>query len=121
MLDEKQILSLLLPEEIIEWFEITNIDEYQKKLCIHLEEKNLAPQGNLESKGFYPEKEIQDFPLRKRMVYLIVKVRRWRDKDTKQEIKRDFVLTAKNSKYTKEFADFLKRIGLKRNPLELAK
>ena len=53
-------------------------------------------------------KLIQDFPLRGRAVYLRIKRRRWRQKETGAVIKRDFSFMADGSKFTQELSDFLK-------------
>ena len=48
---------------------------------IYLQEQNIAPDGyqqqDLESKGFFPEVSIQDFPIRGQKVALCIKRRRW--------------------------------------------
>jgi len=54
---------------------------------------------------------IQDFPLRGRAVYLRIRKRRWRHKDTGEIIKRDFSFMADGSKFTQELSDFLKEAG----------
>ena len=64
-----------------------------------------------ESKGFMESKQIQDFPLRGRAVYLRIKKRRWRHKVTGEIIKRDFSFVADGSKFTQELSDFLKDAG----------
>lgn len=56
-------------------------------------------------------KLIQDFPLRGRAVYLRIKKRRWRHKQTGQIIKRNFSFMADGSKFTQELSDFLKDTG----------
>jgi hypothetical protein len=61
-----------------------------------------------ESKGFASSALIQDFPLRGKAVYLRIKKRRWRHKETGAIIKRDFTFIADGSKFTKELSDFLK-------------
>ncbi|TCC81474.1 ISAon1 family transposase N-terminal region protein, partial [Pedobacter hiemivivus] len=65
---EQTLISLLLPEGILDYFELTQVDKAEKMLNIYLEEKNIAPEGydkkDLESKGFFPEVGIQDFPIR---------------------------------------------------------
>lgn len=81
-----------------------------------LEEKNTLPSmydnGSYESKGFYNEKLIQDFPIRGKALFLRIKRRRWRLKaDKKQEIKSDYTFIAEGSKLTKELSDFLKGTG----------
>jgi len=56
-------------------------------------------------------KQIQDFPLRGRPVFLRIKIRRWQHKKTRKIIKRDFSFIADGSKFTKELSDFLKDTG----------
>ncbi|MBB2150342.1 ISAon1 family transposase N-terminal region protein, partial [Pedobacter gandavensis] len=62
------LISLLLPEGILDYFELTKVEKEAKILNFYLEEKNIAPEGydkkDLESKGFFPEVGIQDFPIR---------------------------------------------------------
>lgn len=114
--------DLFLPKDLLLHFTITDI----QSLCevklkreifhIYLDEKNELPKGytreSYESKGFYKEKTIQDFPIRGKAVYLVIKRRRWRKKDTKQEIKSDYSFIAVGSKLTEELADFLKGTGI---------
>jgi hypothetical protein len=83
---------------------------------ISLEENNVIPRhyaaGNYESKGFYTEVTIQDFPIRGKAVYLLIKRRRWRHKSNPKDIIRnDYSFIAEGSKLTKELADFLKETG----------
>lgn len=82
---------------------------------IYLTEKNELPSGypksDFESKGFYCSKTIQDFPIRGKAVYLIIKRRRWRHKLSKQELKSDYSFIAEGSKLTQELSDFLKGTG----------
>ncbi len=58
-----------------------------------LEEKPSIPQEHshlhLHSKGFFPEIEVQDFPVRGKAVYLRIKRRRWEDPETGQTYSRD--------------------------------
>jgi hypothetical protein len=79
---------------------------------IEFEEKNEIPDGypsgKYESKGFVQSNLIQDFPLRGKGVFLRIKKRRWRHKETKKIIKRDFSFMADGSKFTQELSDFLK-------------
>jgi transposase len=84
---------------------------------IELEEKNELPVGykneEYESKGSYNSKEIQDFPLCGKAVYLVIKRRRWRLKsDKKVEIKSDYSFISEGSKLTVELSDFLKDTGI---------
>ncbi len=119
---DKPILEHFLPEGLLEYFKITNIEKRLDKtgsdmdIYISLEEFNNLPKGyvmnHYESKGFYPEKTVQDFPLRGKAVYLQIKRRRWRNKVNKNEvIHNDYSLFAEGSKLTQELSDFLKGTG----------
>ena len=116
------LLSYVLPEGLLEHFEITKIIELgsiqTRKDCfyIYLDEKNELPSGfdssEYESKGFYERTYIQDFPLRGKAVYLAIRRRRWRNKPDKSIIvKSDYSFIAEGSKLTVELSDFLKGTG----------
>lgn len=111
---EQTLISALLPEGILNYFELTKVDKEAKLLKIHLVEKNLAPTGynddDLESKGLLPEVSIQDFPIRGLKVALCIKRRRWTVKDTGDIISRDWDLVRKGTRMTTEFGLFLKGI-----------
>ena len=108
------LISLLLPEGILDYFELTKVDKDAKGLNIYLEEKNIAPDGyqkqELESKGFFPEVSIQDFPIRGQKVALCVKRRRWTVLASGTIISRDWDLVIKGTRMTTEFGLFLKGI-----------
>ena len=111
----------VLPPTFLEYFQITEVlelgDLSQKKdfIEVHLEEKNHLPEGystiDYESKGFLSTKRVQDFPLRGKAIYLVIKRRRWRHKLTKKEIRSDYSFIAEGSKITQELSDFLKGTG----------
>ena len=114
--------SLLLPSDLLDHFTVLEVLELgdcsTKKIIyqIHLEEKNLLPkaykQDDYESKGFYSEKTIQDFPVRGKAMYLCIKRRRWRLKQDKSiTIKSDYSFISEGSKLTSELSDFLKGTG----------
>ena len=107
--------ELLLPEGVLDYFEITNVEQTKGDTSIYLQEKNIIPEEytdrRLESKGFYEDSKVQDFPLRGRVVYLIVRHRRWLDKDTGDIVIRHWELVAKGTRMTQEFATFLKGIS----------
>ena len=108
------LVSFLLPEGILEYFELSKIVEGLTGLNIYLEEKNVPPaeykDQKLESKGFLPEIYIQDFPIRNQHVTLCIKRRRWEVKATGEIISRDWNVVQQGTRMTKEFADFLKGI-----------
>lgn len=108
------LISLLLPEGILDYFELTHVSKDAAGVNIFLEEKNIAPAGyqkhELESKGFLPEVRIQDFPIRGQKVALCVKRRRWKVLSTNTTITRDWDLVIKGTRMTTEFGLFLKGI-----------
>lgn len=107
--------ELLLPSGVLDYFEVTTINHSAESIDIYLKEKNIKPEEHqhkqLESKGFYEESKIQDFPLRGKPVYLIVKRRRWIDKNSGDIVIRDWDLVAKGTRMTQEFASFLKELS----------
>ena len=117
---DSSLISHVLPSDLLAHFKITQVEE----LCdiktktvfisVELEEENILPKGyersKYESKGFLSSKRVQDFPLRGKAVYLTIKRRRWRDKETKKEIRSDYSFIAEGSKLTQELSDFLKDI-----------
>jgi len=108
----KSLVRILLPEGILEYFELIKVVEAIPGLNIYLEEKNITPveykDGKLESKGFLPEIYIQDFPIRNQKVMLCIKRRRWEVKDSGEIVSRDWKVVQQGTRMTKEFADFLK-------------
>ena len=119
---KKELIGYFLPEGLLEYFTILSVDELgeistkRMVLQIELEEINTLPTGYdpglYESKGFFPIKVIQDFPIRGKAVYLAIKRRRWRHKERKNEvIHNDYSIVADGSKLTQELSDFLKGTG----------
>jgi hypothetical protein len=108
------LVRLLLPQGILDFFELTNVTQTDIGLQLYLEEKNIVPleyqDQKLESKGFLPEIMVQDFPIRGQKVNLHIKRRRWEIKDTGETITRDWKLVSKGARITTEFGNFLKGI-----------
>jgi len=103
---------------LVEYYEITG---YQELCSVHdkleyivvdFTERNELPNGysfdEYETKDFMSSKLIQDFPIRGKSVYLRIRKRRWRHKETGTIIKRDYSFIAEGSKFTSELSDFLK-------------
>lgn len=112
-MENELLLRHILPKEIFEYFELVSIDETSSdELNLHFDEKKVAPpeyHGKaLVSYGFDEAKKIQDFPLRRKSVYLIVRRRKWKDKATGKIYSRTWDLTANGTSYSNEFAAFLK-------------
>jgi len=104
----------LLPEGILEYFEISGHRLVKDKIHFYLEEKNLSPKDYADelthSKGFSPEITIEDFSLRGKSVLLHIKSRCWFFIDKGKVVKRDWDLITKGTRITSEFADFEKGI-----------
>ena len=111
---EINAFKLILPEELFEYFDIVDLKEDNGQIDISLDEKDVVPTGyqreELASKGFHSSIEIQDFPLRRRKVFLHVRRRKWQIKTTGKIISRDWDLVAKGTHLTQDFAIFLKGI-----------
>ena len=108
------LVSLLLPEGTLEYFDLMNVEKDSSGLKIYLEEKNIAPSEYkdqpLESKGFFPETRIQDFPIRGQKVALCIKRRRWKVLSNGETVTRDWDLVHKGARMTTEFGLFLKGV-----------
>jgi hypothetical protein len=109
------IIQFLLPEFILENFELTSIDRPQGVFHVHIEEKKADEQDperkNLLSKGFFPTITVQDFPIRGHQVFLHIKRRRWLNTKTGKVVYRDWTQVADGTRMTSEFAAFLKDIS----------
>lgn len=106
------ILRLVLPEELFEYFEIESLREESKEVHVCMVEIDVKPlcgdTVKLISKGFYDSVTIQDFPLRRKALYLHIKRRKWVNQDTGAVVSREWKLVAQGTRYTQSFADFLK-------------
>ena len=87
------LAKYILPSEIFAYFDIVHIQESDNVLHIYLDEQPDIPQEykplSLESKGFYPEAQICDFPLRDKKVILHVRRRRWLNTSTGESVSRE--------------------------------
>ena len=116
---EKELLEYILPERILNYFQLTKVEEVDdkhtltgKSLHIYLEEKNELrgyPASEYECKDFCEAKMIADFPIRGKSVYLLITRRRWRHKENKNlTVHNNYDNFANNTKMTKDLSDFLK-------------
>jgi transposase len=109
------LLDLIIPEGVSDYFKLTNHTKDSNSIHIYLEEINSIPveytSNNLQSKGFYNEITLQDFPMRGIDVFLHVKRRRWLNLDTNKVVYRNWDLVAKGTRITNDFAVFLKEIS----------
>ncbi len=114
-MDNTSFLDILLPEGILNYFEVTQFTKGEARFNIYLSEKNVPPNefasDKLTSKGFYDEITVQDFPIRGKASYLYIKRRRWLNETTGNIVCRDWDMVAKGTRMTQEFASFLKAIS----------
>jgi hypothetical protein len=89
------LAKCLLPEHMLEWFELTNVEVKPKEkkstrdkqpddipvnvIHLYLDENELTPDNreDLRPNGFTPSKTFHDFPIRGQEVLLHVRRRRW--------------------------------------------
>lgn len=116
-------LSLFLPESILDffdvvWMETQSLDSkeskkdivYTGRLLIHLDEKEnrTDEMPDLRPNGFTEPTVLADFPARERRVELHIRRRRWLTPEGKNVILNMYPLVASGTRYSAEFAAFLK-------------
>lgn len=108
------LVRFILPEDILDNFDIVGIKQLGEEIHIHLDEQLILPMGysteTISSNGFSPESQVHDFPIRDRKVLLHIRRRRWRENDTGRSISRDLKLVSKGTRYTISFASFLNEV-----------
>lgn len=121
--DYKILASYLLPKGILEYFDVTDVNEdhtgiieetgdERVLLHIYLDEKDAREEGShaLKPNGFTESRQVNDFPIRDHKVVLHVRRRRWLTADGRNVVLDRYSLLADNTSYSKEFADVLKKI-----------
>jgi hypothetical protein len=108
----QELAKVVLPKEIVDYFELLDIRKEAEELHFYLDKLNIIPNDyvglSLSSNGFYQESIIKDFPIRDKKVLLHVR-RRWIDQ-TEKSYSREWDLAASGTRYSKEFASFLKEV-----------
>jgi hypothetical protein len=107
----KELAKYVIPKELLECFDLVDIQEEGEILHFHFDELNVIPSEyeglGLFPNGFYADSMIKDFPLRDRKVILHIRRRRWVD-EVGKSYSRDWALVAEGTRYSREFASFLK-------------
>lgn len=108
------IANLLLPEVLVEYFDMTKHEIKGEEIHFYFTELNTVPEefkdDNLHSKGFFAEATVQDFPIRGKNVFLHITRRRWLNESTGKVVAGDWQLVAKGTRITSDFAAFSKEI-----------
>lgn len=110
--DYLPFLQFIFPDGMLHYFSIVKFVEEKEKVKLYFEEQNLPPEeyigDKLESKGFYEEVRMHDYPLRGRSCVLYIKKRRWYNHTQGKYVHRNWELVAKGTQISTEFAAFLK-------------
>ena len=107
----KQLASLMLPSQILDYFDVVKVEEGATQIEISLDEtypESYKADENIESKGFMEPTTITDFPIRDHKLLLHVRRRRWLNRKDGVSFCRPLNLVAEGTCYSKEFAAFLK-------------
>ena len=107
------LAQLILPSEILSNFEVVRVEEDSSLIRIYLDESVKAEykeNSEIASKGFCEAVTIRDFPIRDKGVDLIVRRRKWYDKQNNRYFSDSYDLKAEGTRYSKEFAAFLKGV-----------
>lgn len=112
----EQLARLVLPKEILDYFDIVKIETDESdidsmSMTIHLDERMnayLQKSEDYESKGFMDAVRITDFPIRDHKVILVLRRRRWKNKETGETFVDRISVSESGTRYSKEFAAFLK-------------
>lgn len=112
----EQLARLVLPKEILDYFDIVEIETEESdidamSMTIHLDERMnayLQKSDEFESKGFMEPVSVTDFPIRDHKVILVLRRRRWKNLETGETFVDRICVTESGTRYSKEFAAFLK-------------
>ncbi|WP_321517202.1 transposase [uncultured Bacteroides sp.] len=106
------LLRFILPDGLFDYFELVDFKPGDEKVHIHFDEQNILPEeystDKLESKGFYEEIKMYDFPIRGRSCILHIRRRRWYNHTQEKLVTRNWELVAQGTRISEEFASFLK-------------
>ena len=117
----EDFLHYFLPEGLLDYFEpvkaedkehqIKKVEVYKRILHLYFDERDNRPAElqHLRPNGFTEEKVISDFPARNRKLVLHIRQRRWLDEDGKSVILNVYELATNGTKFSDEFAEFLKK------------
>ena len=109
-----ELARLILPSGFIENFKIVDITSNASDVEIFLDEFDTLPDGRkghkTESKGFLDAVTVRDFPLRDKRVNFKVRRRKWYDHTTGEYFTNAYDTVYKGTRYSKEFAAFLKAL-----------
>ena len=110
----ERLLRAILPDVLIDNFDIVNFDKSADRFDIYLDEKKVQlkedkTNPDIISYGFGEYRTIQDYPIRGRATYLHVRKRKWLDKSSNEIFSYDWDLSEfDGTRLNSEFVSFLK-------------
>ena len=110
----RKVLRTILPEVLVDNFDITDVNKTEDRFDIWMEERNEQLfedkyNRDIVSNGFGDYHVIQDFPLRGRPTYIHIRKRKWLDKSTGEIFSYDWDLSEYDgTRLNAEFVAFLK-------------
>lgn len=113
-MESTRILRAILPDVLIDNFDIVNFEKTDTRFDIWLDEKPVPSRDDRKnssviSYGFGEYRAIQDFPIRGRATYLHVRKHKWLDKGTGEIFSYDWDLSEYDeTNLNAEFVLFLK-------------
>lgn len=110
---QAEVLKTIFPEVITDNFEFIKYEEHDDRLDYWLDELGYMSRedyksGTVREYGFTEEREIQDFPIRGKSVYLHVRRRKWRDTTDGSIFTYNYELVEEGTRLTPGFVAFLK-------------
>ena len=93
----ERLLRAILPDVLIDNFDIVNFDKSADRFDIYLDEKKVQlkedkTNPDIISYGFGEYRTIQDYPIRGRATYLHVRKRKWLDKSSNEIFSYDWAV-----------------------------
>ena len=105
------LAKVVLPLEILDKFDIVNVVSKGSEIHIYLDEEmntSLHSDLHFKSKGYTYVTNITDFPICDHKVLLKFRRRRWEDIRSGNSFVLPLKIAADGTRYSKEFASFLK-------------
>ena len=114
---QSHLYSLLVPQEILNSFDITSIEEKEEDLFIYLLEKSIClPSKDLDlvQNGYMNAVELNSFPIVGKRCFLRLTRRKWklRGSDGSASYTNSYDFALEGTKAPKLFGSFLKEFGL---------
>ncbi len=115
----RELIGLLVPEEILADFVYERLEQISGVIRIHLVEKDdrhhyprkIFGKGEIQQNGFMNPIELQTFPTQGKEVFLVLKRRRWKVKGVSGSFYNQYNYHQEGMKATRDFGAFLKEIG----------